>query len=203
MKYLLPTGSSLMDHPDFYGVLAQPRGANLSPIREGRKWAYDNDCFNGGFNSWQWLATLQKLLPYRRSCLFVVAPDVVGNAVKTKAMWYEWLPALRSMKLPLAFVAQNGQGALDFPEDASWLFVGGDDNFKLGDEGRKCVSRAKEKGMKIHMGRVNSLKRLRYAKSIGCDTVDGTFICFGKDKNTPKLTGMMRTVLHERQLPFC
>lgn len=203
MMYLLPEGSSMSEHPEFYGVLAQPRAANIGPIKEGRSWAYDNDCFNGGFEPWKWSTTLHKLLPYRRSCLFVVAPDVVGDAMKTKSLWYNWLPTLKALKLPLAFVAQNGQAALDLPEDATWLFIGGDDSFKLGDEGRECVRQAKERGMKVHMGRVNSLKRLRYAKALGCDTIDGTYVCFGKDKNTPKLSNMMRTVLSETHLPLC
>jgi hypothetical protein len=31
------------------------------------------------------------------------------------------------------------------------------------------------------MGRVNSLKRLRYASAIGCDTADGTYVAFAPD----------------------
>lgn len=34
------------------------------------------------------------------------------------------------------------------------------------------------------MGRVNSLKRLRHAKAIGCDSADGTFIGFHPVENT-------------------
>jgi hypothetical protein len=33
------------------------------------------------------------------------------------------------------------------------------------------------------MGRVNSLKRLRYAAEIGCATADGTFVAFAPDIN--------------------
>ncbi len=95
MMYLLPDGSSMINRPAFFGVLAQPRGVNIGPIKEGRVWAYDNDCFNGGFEPWSWTQTLQKLLPYRKNCLFVVAPDVLGSASKTKSLWYEWLPTLK------------------------------------------------------------------------------------------------------------
>lgn len=181
--------------PYFYGCICQPRNHSVPiGVREGRRWVYDNDCFQGGFKPWPWIRGLEKLLPFRKQCDFVVVPDVVGDAWATKALWYEHVPHMRHLKVPLAYVAQNGQSGLDIPEHASWLFIGGDDEFKLGEEGRECVKRAKERGMKIHMGRVNSLKRLRYAKSIGCDSVDGTFICFGKDINTPKLTWMMHQV---------
>jgi hypothetical protein len=33
------------------------------------------------------------------------------------------------------------------------------------------------------MGRVNSLKQLRYARDIGCASADGTFITFAPDTN--------------------
>jgi len=35
-------------------------------------------------------------------------------------------------------------------------------------------SRAQQRGLWIHMGRVNSLRRLAYAASIGCHSIDGT-----------------------------
>lgn len=194
---MLPEGSSMEEHPDFYGCICQPRMRQVPRgLIEGRMWVYDNDCFNGGFDPAQWARTLVKLLPYRRQCRFVVMPDVVGDSVRTKSLWYQWLPMIQTYKFPLAYVAQNGQSELDLPEHASAMFIGGDDSFKLGEEGRVCVEQAKRRGMWVHMGRVNSLKRLRYAQNLGCDSVDGTYVCFGKDINTPKLTSMMRTVLY-------
>lgn len=185
----------MTSHPDFYGCIAQPRNRQVPlGIKEGRRWCFDNDCFQGGFKPMPWMQTILKLLPYRRTCDFVVMPDVVGDAYATKSLWYEFIRHITPYKLPLAYVAQNGGGSLDIPEDASVLFIGGDDSFKLGEEGRECAAKAKDRGLKVHMGRVNSLKRLRYAKSLGCDSVDGTYICFGKDINTPKLNWMMRQV---------
>ena len=36
------------------------------------------------------------------------------------------------------------------------------------------VAEARARNVWVHMGRVNSLRRLAYAASIGCDSVDGT-----------------------------
>jgi hypothetical protein len=203
MIYLLPTGSSMLDHPEFYGIMCQPRSRSVPlGMKEGRAWAFDNDCFNGGFNVAQWWTTLQKFWQYKRQCLFVALPDVVGDALATKSLWYQWLPTFRSLGVPLAYVAQNGQGDLAIPEHAAWVFLGGDNEFKLGQEGREVTQRARAAGLKVHMGRVNSERRLRYAKMIGADSVDGTFICFGKDINTPKLNKMMRRVRSEQYLPL-
>lgn len=44
------------------------------------------------------------------------------------------------------------------------------------------------------MGRVNSLRRLHYAVSIGCDSVDGTYLAHGPDTNLPRLLGWLRTL---------
>ena len=56
----------------------------------------------------------------------------------------------------------------------SSLFIGGSTEYKLSEETANIVRIAKEKDKWIHMGRVNSYKRIRYANSIGCDSVDGT-----------------------------
>lgn len=66
-------------------------------------------------------------------------------------------------------------------------FIGGSDGWKLGPHARALTAEAKRRGKWVHMGRVNSLKRFRYAESIGCDSCDGTYLRFGPDKNLPKL----------------
>lgn len=39
----------------------------------------------------------------------------------------------------------------------------------------------------VHMGRLNSGRRWRFAEVIGCDTADGTFLAFGPDKNLGRM----------------
>lgn len=40
--------------------------------------------------------------------------------------------------------------------------------------------------------RVNSRRRVRYATACGYDSVDGTHLAFGPDKNLPAVLGWMR-----------
>ena len=55
------------------------------------------------------------------------------------------------------------------------LFIGGATTaFKLGPEVEEIVAEARSRGVWVHMGRVNSLRRLAYGASIGCDSIDGT-----------------------------
>jgi hypothetical protein len=56
------------------------------------------------------------------------------------------------------------------------------------------VGEARGRGKWVHMGRVNSLRRLRYAAAIGCDSADGTYLAFGPDTNLPAVRGWLRDV---------
>jgi hypothetical protein len=87
-------------------------------------------------------------------------------------------------------VAQDG--CTDQPHLIPWgefdvLFLGGTDDFKLGRDAAAVSGEANSRGVPIHMGRVNSLRRLRIASSLDCASVDGTYLAFGPDKNLPRL----------------
>lgn len=66
--------------------------------------------------------------------------------------------------------------------------------WKLGPACAELVAEAKAKGKWVHMGRVNSLKRLTYADSIGCDSADGTYVGFAPRKNAPVVLGWLDAV---------
>ena len=79
-----------------------------------------------------------------------------------------------------------------YGDDFDVLFIGGSTAWKLGPHARQLVGEAKARGKRVHMGRVNSGRRYRYAHAIGCDTVDGTYLTFGPDKNLPAVLAWMR-----------
>ncbi len=91
------------------------------------------------------------------------------------------------------------------PDAAPWddfdaLFVGGSTEWKLSGSARELVREARARGKSTHMGRVNSLRRLRYAESIGCDSADGTYLIFGPDVNLPRLLGWLGVLGTQRPL---
>lgn len=132
----------------------------------------------------------------RRRCLFAVAPDVLGDAQATVERSARFVYRVRAwFGLPVAMVAQNGLEDMEVPW--TWfdvLFLGGDTAWKLGPAARELTAEAKARRKQVHMGRVNSLRRLRYAAAIGCDSADGTYLAFGSDENLPKLLGWLRDV---------
>lgn len=140
------------------------------------------------WSSEKWLACLTR---YQGTpgCLFAVVPDDVCNAAGTDALWLRWAPTVRAMGYRPAYVLQNGCTAI--PDDAEVVFTGGDDDWKLGPEVRALIAEAKRRGLWCHMGRVNTRERLRYAAMQGYDSVDGTGLAFGPDRNLPQLLGWL------------
>lgn len=172
------------------GYMDTPAQGNARP--EGVAWAADNGCFGAGYpGDAAWLAWLASQDP--DGCLFATAPDVVGDADATTARSLPFLPAIRALGYPAAYVAQDGltSDCCPWPEfDA--LFIGGSTAWKLGPEARALVAVAKMRGKHIHLGRVNSERRYRYAAAIGCDSADGTYLTFGPDRNLPNLLAWTR-----------
>lgn len=143
-------------------------------------WAADNGCFAQGaaFRLDRFYAWLERVP--RSRLLWVTAPDVFPDAVATLTRSLPVLRELRRLGLGAAFVAQDGsEGDGMIPwDDADAIFIGGRDPWKIGGPARAVITEGKRRGKWIHMGRVNSARRLRYATTIGCDSADGTFLRF-------------------------
>ncbi|OKP91869.1 hypothetical protein A3844_01785 [Paenibacillus helianthi] len=178
------------------GCLLTPRSRNSLESMAGLPWAADNDCF-GGFDSAaesRFRAMLTKIAG--TSPLFVTAPDVVADAACTLAMFDTWEPIIREHGLPVALVLQDGQEKLCMPWGrCEAVFIGGSTDYKLSDTVRWLVREAKWRGKWVHMGRVNSLERLRIARDMGCDSVDGTGYSRFPDANLP---GALKYLQHEQ-----
>lgn len=169
------------------GCITTPAQGNLVP--EGSAWCADNGVFGSGYpgdDAWlSWLAS--RPWPKNR-CMFVTAPDVVGDAWRTLSRSVPFLPRIRQLGYPAAFVSQDGIEDTEIPWDAfDALFIGGSDDHKLGPVAVELVNVARSHGKWVHMGRVNSRKRFEYARDLGCDSVDGTFLAFGPDVNLDEL----------------
>jgi len=178
-------------HREQIGLLCQPGNGYAAQISSFPFWAADNGCFGkhaARFDAAAWFAWLERNRGRASSCLFATAPDVVGDAVKTLERSRPWLAKIRALGYKAAFVAQDGIERTEIPWDEfDVLFLGGSTEFKLGDVARRVTAEAKRRGKAVHMGRVNSGRRLRIADSFGCDTADGTFLAFGPELNLPRL----------------
>jgi len=179
-----------------------PRGAAV--LGRYPHWAADTGCFHrpDEFDLDEYLGWLEGL-PFRERCLFATAPDVVGDAAATLELAGPCLPDIRMLGLRGALVAQDGLEALPVPWD--WfdcLFLGGSTAWKLSEGALALAGEARERGKWVHMGRVNSLRRLRLAEIAGCHSADGSFLAFGPDTNLPRLLGWLGTMRRQPILPL-
>jgi hypothetical protein len=157
-------------HPNL-GALVSPRGGFRRDLLPSWRWAADNDAY-AAWDHGRFVKMLDRIdgIP---GCLFVAAPDVVGDAAATLERFAEWRHIRASQ--PLALVAQDGLTINTCPwSELDAIFVGGTSEWKLGFEAAGIVREAKRRGKWVHMGRVNTRRRIRYAKGIGCDSIDGT-----------------------------
>jgi hypothetical protein len=184
-------------YPDSLGHITTPSNFNTPATlaKTGLPFAADNGAYSG-LDAGAFRKMLNRIdgLP---NLLWVVCPDVVGDASATLRMFEEWRPILGG--LPVAFAAQDGLEALPVPwERFCCLFVGGSTQWKLGNHAARLIAEAKDRGKQVHMGRVNTQRRLRYARDIGCDTADGSIFSKMSDKF---LLWAVRFVQRERQQP--
>ena len=199
------------------GLMVQP--GNRYDLRVDRygHWCGDNGAFTtnvGGFSPSRFRALYRRpeLRAQAARCRFVAAPDVLhvfpdgsvrGDARATLNQFTFWAIEIANLGYPVALVAQDGLE--EMLDDVPWdlvdvLFIGGSTEWKLGQRGdvRACIARAKLEGKKVHMGRVNSYKRLTLADSWDVDTADGTFLAFGPTKNVPRLVSWLQKVREDR-----
>lgn len=163
-------------YPGKIGMLNSPLSWKNPP--EYMPWALDNGCFT----DWQpdkFKDCLKRAISLHAP-LWVAVPDVVADPEETLIRWHGWH---NEINFPLAFVCQDGHESQDVPDKAFCCFIGGTTQWKL-----KNAHRFKGVRPWLHIGRVNTYQRLRWAEDIGADSVDGTGF-FRGDKN--QLAGLI------------
>jgi hypothetical protein len=192
-------------HPDGFGRLLVPdhfpRARDTAEA--GIPWAADNGCYQGlDERRYRRLIATIDGLP---GCLFVTVPDVVGDARATRRLWHLWRD-VADVGQPLALVAQDGLRSSDVPwDEMGALFIGGTTELKESTHVADLVAEAKERGLHVHMGRVNGRRRLNYARLIGCDSIDGTAFSMFRDTWLPKAIDEWRVEPlrpHQHRLPL-
>lgn len=189
----VPTLRKMREQTWHVGRLMTPRMSALSTtIKEGFPWAADCDGFNG-VDVPAYLRMLAIVAATPQGCRFVVVPDRVADARETLRLFLKWQPIIREdLGLPAAYVLQDGIEAVGVPWDlCEAVFIGGSTHFKLSRAARQLATEAKERGKWLHMGRVNTPDRAFYARSIGCDSFDGSQWGRFPERDLPELVSIL------------
>lgn len=107
---------------------------------------------------------------------FVVVPDVVGDWDGTRRLADIWLPRLRGAGLRRLVVAQDGATPETLGPYLGFgvgVFVGGSTRWKEASAGW-CCALARARGAYAHVGRVNTMRRIKVCAAAGADSFDGS-----------------------------
>ena len=87
MQFLLPVGGVIDSR---FGVLTSyQHGGVVVGIKAGMRWAADNCSFSKAFDPLKFVTWLDRMTPYRDTCLFVAVPDVVADSLATRRLWQQ------------------------------------------------------------------------------------------------------------------
>ena len=151
---------------------------------EGFAFAIDNGAWTAhqSGNSWDRGLFEELLAKLGSAADWIVCPDVVADAVETRKLYRYWLPKLLDIA-PVLVAVQDGMTPWDardaLQRGAAGVFVGGTTDWKLSSLpmwGRFKVLRDLPRPCYLHVGRVNSAKRISACIAAGADSFDGTAV---------------------------
>ena len=122
---------------------------------------------------------------------FVVVPDIVEGGMKSLDFSLSWLERCQAISDLVLIPVQDGMDPVEVEpllDEKVGIFVGGSTEFKvntLGDWGKM----SKRTGCWLHVGRVNSRKRIRLCHLAGADSFDGSLISRYTKRYLPRLEG--------------
>lgn len=107
---------------------------------------------------------------------WVVLPDIVQGGLMSLDYSLRWLERLRGMPTPVLIAVQDGMQIEDVRSLLSpsvGIFIGGSTEWKEATAGI-WGSIARRRNCYLHVGRVNSVRRIRICAAAGANSYDGT-----------------------------
>jgi hypothetical protein len=172
--YYSSTPSVSRKYNDVIGIIENAMyGIRERYLKEFNFWCLDSGGFTKEFDQVKWEEELSVAAQYKDKLQFVVIPDKVFEYKATLDMFYKYVEIPKKLGLRVAFVTQDGIPVKDIPyQHIDTIFIGGSNEHKLGEEGENIVRLSNILYVPIHVGRVNSISRLR--KFWNCQSWDGT-----------------------------
>lgn len=172
------------------GRLLTPQ-SNFGQVRMWHEWtAIDN----AAYTDWKPERFRNLLLTHSRNSRrvkWVCCPDVVGDWTRTRERFDEWEPTITRLGYTVAYVLQDGQPETSVPWDRiGCVFLGGTNAYKETEEARALLVRARKRGKLVHVGRVNTLDRVRLFLPV-MDTFDGLSFSFYSKVHMPTLIELL------------
>jgi len=125
---------------------------------------------------WDELAFVRLVERLGKGAEFITAPDIVAGGIQSLRLSESWLPRLdgvgRRRLIPVQDGVQSADVAPLLGPDVG-VFVGGTTDWKIRTmEGWACLARMRN--AYCHVGRVNTVRRIRMCALAGADSFDGS-----------------------------
>lgn len=159
--------------PNALGHLYTP--ARKERVRPWLPYALDNGRYsdfvhNRPFDEQNFIAHVERYAFLGQKPRWIVVPDEVGDDSETFRLWNQWAPRLKEYGVPLAIAVQDGMTVSDVASlKPDVVFVGGSTEWKW-----LTVASWAAAFPRVHVGRVNSLSKLRLLKNLGVESCDGS-----------------------------
>lgn len=154
-------------------------------------YALDNGAYGVHLNGGEWEPTAwEALLDWAHvqsyAPQWVLVPDVVGSRCGTLKAWVNFYPTAKRYGWPIAFAVQDGMSKSDAPKQADIIFVGGSTQWKWATLPVWCAHFPR-----VHVGRVNTFRRLVQCERAGAESADGTGFTRGGPERLDDLVRFM------------
>jgi hypothetical protein len=145
---------------------------------EGMRYAMDNGAWtafqqNKPFDEDAFMRAIDKL---GESADWIVVPDIVTSGLRSLDYSLSWLEKLRGLPTPLLLAVQDGMEPNDVREllsPAVGIFIGGSTEWKE-ETANQWGRLARRRNCYLHVGRVNSQRRIGICNAAGANSFDGT-----------------------------
>jgi len=189
-------------------------GACVSPATKKH---FDSYLFyfldNGAFGCWirgeefdtaPFLSLVEKSLKAQKKADFLVLPDLIGRGKKSLEFSALWAEKLDGIEIPFALALQDGMEEVEVEEfvrahGVKVLFVGGTTEWKWR-TAEKWVKLAERLGIKCHVGRVPSAKRVYQARIVGAHSIDTTAALWVESKFKNYIRALFRELPVQKSL---
>lgn len=186
---IMPFASRTGTQRNLAALRAAGWGLLISATGEHRDEGFETICIdNGAWTNFQngsaWDPGLFRslLTKFGARARFIVAPDIVGGGLESLKLSVSWLPELRAYGRVVLIPAQDGMAPWDIEPylgPSVGIFVGGSTDEKDPRGGWKLRSLpfwghlSRRTGCYLHVGRVNSRKRILECVRVGAHSFDG------------------------------
>lgn len=159
--------------PGSIGWLVGPSARTKTKLRDWIPYALDNDAFtsfskNREWSEFEWVELLKWARQSGLCPRWAIVPDVVGDKDSTLEKWSRYASVVDVFGFKKAFAVQDGMTPEDVPNEAEVVFVGGTTEWKWRSLPMWC-----ENFDRVHVGRVNEIRRLATCSALGVESVDG------------------------------